>query len=312
MKKIVVFYYTQSGQVLNIMHNICQPIVEAGDEVIYKEIVPEKKFPFYWNCSNFFEIFPETRLGIPPYGIKEMDLSDVQDVDLVIVAGQSWYLSPSLPIQSFFISEQVKEYLKGRNIIFVNGCRNMWYMTIRKIRKYVFEAKANLVGHIVLQDMAANLVSVITIVRWLLHGKKEASGIWPRAGVSEKDIKESSRFGKTIKSAMDANDYSKLQEQLMDEKAIIYKPGLIFIEKTGHRIFDIWAKFIRKKGGYEDKNRSFRKTLFFLYLFFVLYIVSPIGILVFYLTYPIRALFIGKQKREACYNLGWSEDKKIQ
>ena len=41
MKKIVVFYYTQSGQVLNIMHNICQPIVEAGDEVIYKEIVPE-------------------------------------------------------------------------------------------------------------------------------------------------------------------------------------------------------------------------------------------------------------------------------
>lgn len=312
MKKIAVFYYTQSGQALDIMKNICQPLVSAGNEVVYKEIVPERKFPYFWSCDNFFEIFPETRLGIPPFGIKEMDFSDVQDADLVMVAGQSWYLSPSLPIQSFFSSEQVKDYLKGRNVIFVNGCRNMWLMTIRKVRKYVFEAGAKLVGHIVLQDKAANLVSVVTIVRWLFYGKKEASGIWPRAGVSEKDMAEANRFGDAILTAVNANDYSTLQEQLMDKEAILYKPGIVYVEKVGHRIFGIWAQFIRNKGGFEDEKRAFRRKLFFLYVFFILYVVSPFGILFFYLTYPVRLFFISKQKRKACYELGWSADEKVQ
>ena len=312
MKKVVVFYYTQSGQALNIAKNICQSIELAGNEVVYKEIVPERSFPYLWSRDNFFEVFPETRLGIPPYGIEEMDLSDVHDADLVMVAGQSWYLSPSLPVQSFFISWQVKDYLKGRNVIFVNGCRNMWLMTVRKVRKYIFEAGADLVGHIVLQDKAANLVSVVTIVRWLFYGKKEASGIWPRAGVSEKDVREASRFGDVILTALEANDYSKLQERLMDKEAVRYKPGVVYVEKVGHRIFDIWARFIRARGEYEDEKRAFRRNLFFLYVFFVLYIVSPFGMLVFYLTYPIRLFFVGKQKRKACYELGWNAYEKVQ
>lgn len=311
-KKIVVFYYTQTGQALDILKSMNQPLVEAGHQVVYKEIVPERPFPFLWSKNNFFEVFPEARLGIPPYGIREIDLSDVQDADLVMVGGQSWYLSPSLPLQSFFLSPTIKEYLKGKSIIFVNGCRNMWLMTIRKIRKYVAEAGGNLVGHIVLQDYVANLVSVITVIRWLFHGKKEASSIWPRAGVSEEDIHSASRFGCIIDKALQLGNWSDLQEQLMAAGAIKYKPGVVYIEKVGHRIFGLWAKFIRRKGEYENPDRAFRVKLFSWYLIFILFAISPIGLLVFYLTYPIRMFFIGRQKREACYSLSWKPGDSVE
>ena len=110
--KIAVFYYTQSGQALNVARNICSKMNDVS--VVYKQIVPQTTYPFPWSKNAFFDVFPETRLGIPPSGIVPMDFSDVEDAGLVLVVGQSWFLSPSLPLQSFFTDEQVKQFLSGR------------------------------------------------------------------------------------------------------------------------------------------------------------------------------------------------------
>jgi hypothetical protein len=312
MKKIAVFYYTQSGQALHIAQSICQPLEEADNIVIYKTIEPENPFPFPWTCWSFFEAFPETRLSIPTGKLKAIDFSDVNDADLVIIAGQSWYLSPSLPLHAFFQDEKVKAYLKGKKIINISGCRNMWVMAQLKIRKYIYEAGGQYVGHIVLQDHAPNLVSVLTIVRWLLYNKKEASRWLPAAGVSDEDIKNASHLGVIINETLKNGNWNSLQNNLMREKAVEYKSSVVFVEKVGHRMFGIWADFIRKKGGYQDKQRALRIKLFCYYLFFVLYVASPVGLLIFYLTYPFRIKSINKYKHEMCYNLSWNELMKIQ
>jgi len=303
MKKTVVFYYTQSGQALQIVQSVCQPMEKAGNTVIYKAIEPETPFPFPWTCWSFFETFPESRLAVPVGKLKAFDFSDVEDADLVIISGQPWYLSPSLPLHAFFQDEKVKTYLKGKTIVNISGCRNMWVMTQRKIRQYIYQAGGHYAGHIVLQDNASNLVGVITIIRWLLYNKKEATRWLPAAGVSDEDIKNASRFGVTINETLENGNWNDLQNKLMDEKAVDYKPSVVFVEKVGHRMFGIWANFIRKKGGYGDKRRAFRIKLFCCYLFFVLYVVSPIGLLVFYLTYPLRIKSINKNKKEMCFNL---------
>lgn len=300
-KKIVVFYYSQTGQILDILKNICSTI--AGASVVYKQIVPEKDFSFPWNYDEFFDIFPETRLGIPPFGINPVNLSDVQDADLVIVGGQSWFLSPSLPIQSFFASTAIAEYMKGRKLIFVNGCRNMWVNTFFRIRESAKHIGAKLVGHIVLQDRAHNLVGIVTIARWLLHGQKQASGIWPAAGVSDSDIADAAKFGITIDTALQANNLDALQQQLMAQGAINYVPKIAYVEKVGHRIFGIWARFIRKKGDFGNPARKFRVKAFSYYLFFVLYVISPIVLTIYHLLFPIRVFFKRKAMYEACYRL---------
>lgn len=282
--KTAVFYYTQSGQALDVAKSLCSGML--GD-VVFKEIIPQQAYPFPWSKDAFFDVFPETRLGMPLSGIQPIDFSDVEDADLVMVVGQSWFLSPSLPLQSFFIDQQVRDYLKGKDVVFVNACRNMWLMTSRKVKAYLKAAEANLVGQIVLQDKAPNLVSILTIIRWLMYGKKTGIGLLPDAGVSQKDISDASRFGQIIESSWKNKDLSHLQSNLLSAEAILYKPSILFMEKIGHRMFGFWAKFIRRKGEQGDMRRRFRTNLFYYYLLFVLFLISPFAQLVFHLTYPL-------------------------
>ena len=283
--KTAVFYYTQSGQALNVAKSLCR---EMQGEVVFKQIIPLHDYPFPWDKDDFFAVFPETRLGIPLSGIEQLDFSDIEDADLVMVVGQSWFLSPSQPLQSFFVDQQVKEYLKGKHVVFVNACRNMWLMTSRKVKAYLKAAEANGVGHVVLQDKASNLVSALTIVRWLMFGKQRGTKLLPDAGISENDISEASRFGRVIESAWKNNNLSRLQGELLSIGAIQYKPSIMFLEKTGHRMFGFWAKYIRRKGEFGDVRRRFRTNLFFYYLLVVLFLISPFGQLAFYLTYPLH------------------------
>lgn len=296
--KVAVFYYSQSGQALSVAKSICGPLVEQGHQVVYKPICPLEEFPFPWDKDEFFDIFPETRLGLPPIGNKAIDFSDIEDAGLVVIAGQSWFLSPSVPIQSFFLDEEVRAYLHNRDMIFVNACRNMWLMTSRQIKRYTKEIGARLVGHIVLQDNHANLISALTIVRWLMFNRKDGK-LLPDAGVSQKDIDSTDRFGNAIADAYQNDKVDTLQDELLRKGAIIYKPSILFLEKAGHRMFGLWAKFIRKKGGFRDKRRMMRVNMFFYYLLFVLFVVSPFGQLFFFLTYPLQK--VNFHKHVDCY-----------
>ena len=303
--KIAVFYYSQSGQALKAARNICKPLEKSGDRsgddvrVVYKEIVTQRQYPFPWSKDEFFDVFPETRLGIPLSGIEPMDFSDINDADLVLVVGQSWFLSPSQPLQSFFSDEAIKDYLKGRPVVFVNACRNMWLMTTGRIKQYVKDAQARLVGHIVLQDKTMNLVSVVTIIRWLVYGKKNATAVLPQAGIADKDLEEASRFGEVVMESLQKKDLDGMQDRLLDIGAIDYKPSVLFLEKIGHKMFGLWAKFIRKKGDVGDRRRRFRVNLFYIYLMTVLFVLSPFAQLFFYLTYPLR--HVSRNKWNDCH-----------
>lgn len=287
--KAAVFYYSQSGQALKAAESFCSPM-----SAVFKEIVPLQKYPFPWSRNEFFQAFPESRLGLPPSGIEPIDFSDIEDADIAVVAGQSWFLSPSLPLQSFFLDEDVRAYLNGRKVIFINACRNMWLMTSRRIKEYLSQAGATLVGHIVLQDRASNLVSAVTIIRWLLHGKKEATSILPPAGVRVENLEGASRFGEETLRVFESGDLSGLQPALLEKGAIVYKPSILAIEKTGHRIFGFWARYVRKKGGFGDKRREGRLNLFYYYLLFVLFCLSPLVQLFFWITYPLRRVKYNK------------------
>jgi hypothetical protein len=300
--KIALFYYSQTGQALAIAGKVCEPLVRSGCEVVHKEIAPETPYPFPWSAMAFFQVFPESRLGIP-CRLKPINLNDVEEADLVIIAGQSWYLSWSVPLHSFFLSDEIRNYLKGRNIVVINGCRNMWVMTQQKTREYIREAGGNYVGFISLQDKAVNLVSVITIIRWLFRNKKEATRFLPVAGVSLADIEHSTVFGQAVGEALEQNDFVDLQGKLMKEGAVTFLPTVYFIEKNGFRLWGQWAKFILKKGCYGDPKRNLRLRFFCAYLFFVLYVISPFGMLFFYLTYPFRKAALKKAAFENCYNL---------
>jgi hypothetical protein len=272
--RILVLYYTQSGQLRTLIDSILQDIT-AHAEIDFAPITPQLPFPFPWDTHAFFDAMPETvaHLPAPVNPIRE----DVygKEYDLIILGYQPWFLNPSQPITAFLQSAYAK-VLENKPVLTVVGCRNMWLHAQEKVKEYLLRRNARLVGNIVLADTHSNIISTLTIIRWAFKGQKEASGWLPAAGVPEKEVRAATRFGKTIWNALLDNDLATLQEKLLRQNAVVLKPGLVLLEQRGIRNFRKWSEFIRAKGGPGDRNRKGRITLFKNLLAVAIFILSPI------------------------------------
>jgi flavodoxin len=296
-RRILVVYYTQTGQMRKILEHVAAPLTQAGHEVVFAPIVPEHDFPFPWSSEVFFDAFPESFMGIP-VPLKPLSEAVTGNFDLVIFGYSTWYLSPSIPAASFLQSEEAKTLLRDKPVITVIGCRNMWLMSQEKIKKYLQTAGARLIGNIALVDRAPNLTSVLTIIRWMMKGQQEAGRCLPVAGVAAEDIEHSSVFGEMIGKRCEEGNYSDMQDELNAAGAVNVKSNLLLFERNGSKIFRMWASKILKKGPAGDPRRRGVLRFFKWYLLAVLFVVSPVGTAV----YSVIKLFIGgKLKRDREY-----------
>lgn len=290
-KNILIIFYSQTGQleeILKSMFSSCSSTINT--EFCKVTTKPEYNFP--WSSKSFFDTMPESVTGSVCY-IQYPESIFNKSWDLIIIGFQVWFLSPSIPVHSILQDEKIKKLIKNKPVITVGGVRNMWINAFRKIKFYLKEAEAKLAGNIVLIDRVHNLVSVITISRWLLKGKKEATQIFPAAGVSSEDIKNAERFGFLIEKALMDSNYDNLQNSFIKEKAVKINYSIMKIELTGFKIFKKWATVILKSKNY--KIREKRLKLFKIYLLFVIYVVSPFASLIFKIKYLI---FNKKSKNE--------------
>lgn len=288
MKRVLVVYYTQSGQLKEIIDSVLSPLTEVTIDFLPIDTV--ESFPFPWTDKAFFGAFPESYLQIPQ-PLKPFHLAHT-NYDLVILGYQVWYLSPSIPFNSFLQSEAGKQLLQGKPVITISGTRNMWVMAHQKVKKLLTNCGAHLVGNIALTDRHHNHISVITIVQWLFSGDKNKRylGVFPKAGVADKDIESASVYGTLIAPHLQTGDYTGLQQEIVAHGGVHYKRFLLSAEKKGNRLFGIWAKMI-----YGSKKRKFLLKCFRIYLYIAIWVLMPIVWLLYWLTYP---LFFWKVERE--------------
>jgi hypothetical protein len=273
--KILVLYYTQTGQLRHILDNILTDVKDNA-EIDFQAIEPEKAFPFPWTAHTFFDAMPETVQQIP-VAVKPLPQPVFEkNYDLIILGYQPWFLHPSQPINGFLKSDNARIF-KGKKVITIVGCRNMWLNAQEKVKESIQDAGGNLVGNIVLLDNNPNLISLLTVIRWSFKGQKEASGMLPAAGVQEKDIVKSQQYGMPIYRHLVENNLVDLQRELLALGAVELNPGLVLLEQRGVKNFRYWSKFIREKGGPGDPNRAGRVKLFKNLLLVGIFILSPIS-----------------------------------
>lgn len=294
MKNVLVIYFSQSGQLKEIADAVTKPLQLSQDvKVTYYRIEMEKPFPFPWNKEKFFEAFPESYMQIPA-AIKPVPQEVMEGkYDLVLFHYQVWFLSPSIPVNSFLKSPQAKQLLNNTPVVTISGSRNMWFYAQEKIKALLKDNGALLKGNIALVDRAGNLISVITIVEWMFSGKKERHlGIFPLPGVSDKDIKESEKFGYTIKDSLLAGDYSDLQTKLLAQDAVKVSPYLVEVDRKGNYIFSKWTAIISK----HKEKRSMLLKIFVIYLVLAIWVISPIVYILHLITYPFKLKRMEKTK----------------
>ena len=286
MKEVLVIYYTQSGQLFDILENMTATLGESQVNISYHRIMLNEPFPFPWTTDKFYDAFPESFLQIPSkIHPPKKELLD-KKYDLILLGYQVWFLTPSPAINAFLKSPEAKIMLGNTPVVTVVACRNMWIQAQEKMKSLLLENQAKLVGHIALVDRHINHISVITIEHWMFTGRKDRMwGIFPKPGVSDKEIINASKFGKPIREALMADDYKDLQQNLLALDAIIVNPYLIKTDERGNVIFSKWANLLIKKGGPGHPSRLKWIGLFKFYLKFAIWVIAPIVFIVFLLTY---------------------------
>ena len=291
-KKILVIYYSQSGQLGDIIANLTSPLKDAGNSIETVRVQPATAYPFPWKGKSFFAVMPDCVLGVPgelqPFQLKETSY------DLVILGYQAWFLSPSIPANSILNHPSVKAILKNTPVITITGARNMWISAMERIKTSLKESGAKLVGNIALVDKHANFISFVTIFYWMFKGKKERYlNMFPKPGVSDADIDNCKVFGRVIEKYLAKGNYDGMQDELVEQKAVVVKYNLMFIESKAKRIFAIWANIIVKR-----KNKTAWLVAYKYYLIIALFIAAPIILTVDAIFFkPFLSGRIRKQKQ---------------
>lgn len=297
-KNILVLYYTQTGQLEEVVKNIAAPFEGNPDyNVTYYRIGLKNDFPFPWPDDVFYNTFPEAYLQIPSELIPPPAEVLNKKYDLILFGYQVWFLTPSIPTISFLKSQYAENLLKDTPVITISATRNMWMLSQDKLKVHLKRLQANLVGNIALVDRHNNYTSTITILKWLGEGKKEMPKPLPPAGVSEVEIAGAGKYGSIIKKYADTGNYTGMQQELVANGAVEVRPFLVKVETVGNKLFTFFSGKVKNN----PEKRPFWVRMFKLYLMTAIWIISPIVLIFFTILTPF---FSAKRKKQIEYYQG--------
>jgi hypothetical protein len=311
MKRVLVVWYSQSGQLRDIVESIAEPLAQSAEiELTMAQIRPVRPYPFPWPFWRFFDTFPEC-IYADPDPIQPLDIPLDAEYDLIILAYQVWFISPSLPTLAFLQSEQAKRLLNNKAVITVIGCRNMWLMAQERMKELLNQAGARLIDNVALAERTHGAISVITTPWWLLSGNRGPylNGLLPRAGVWESDIKAASRFGKAIALQLPYRDNEDKRPLLFGLGAVTVHPGLISSELIVRRSFRLWGALLRACGKPGMKLRRLVLGFYILFLIAMLLTIVPVVFVLKTLLSPVTRARIARQRENFAAPSGESMEK---
>lgn len=290
-KRVLVVYYSQTGQLENVLHTMLAPLGEDTEiDLTFAKLLPTETFAFPWPLFRFFDAFPETVYLDVPKNLP-LQIRDPEEFDLVILGYQPWFLSPSMPMSSFMLSDEAKRILKGKPVMTVIGCRNMWIEAQKTMKELIEACGGRLIDNVVLRDQSGPLESFITTPRWMLTGNKDPFMGLSAAGIDPDDIRHSRRFGETLVQKLHDNAQERNEPMLKGLGAVVADARFVASEKIAKRSFRIWGKLIRLFG---PRGSWFRRPVLVIYILFLITLIVTVVPFNMMLQAIIRRLFKGK------------------
>lgn len=286
MKHALVVNFSQTGQLSEISEQLIAPLRDAGHQVHLETLQPETPFPFPWPIVDFVDAMPEcVQLDAPP--LKPLSIPPDFDFDLVILCYQVWFLSPSLPMTAFLKNPEGQRLIKGKPVVTLVACRNMWLSAQETMQKLIAEAGGQLRDHLAFTDCGHPLATFITTPRWVLTGKRDAFLGMPPAGVAPDEIRGARRFGRALAEALNKDEEKSGHPMLTGLRAVTVNARLAISERAGRRAFGIWSRLIRAFGKRGQWQRRPALLVFSIYLIVMVLTVVPTSLLLQWLFSPL-------------------------
>ena len=289
MKRVLLVHFSQTGQLARVARRLAAPLAEASDIELVEEVLrPRTPYPFPWPLWRFVDAMPETVLLEPP-ALEPFAVRADERFDLIVLAYQVWYLAPAGPITAFLKSEIGKQLLRGRPVVTVIACRNMWLTAQETVKRLIQEAGGRLRDNVAFIDQGGTLATFLTTPRWLLTGRRDAFLGLPAAGVAEEEIANADRFGRALLNALRADREREDAPMLAGLGAARVDSRLIFSERAARRAFSVWSRLIRLGGAPGSAGRAPLLALFSVYLVAMIIVIVPPSLLLQRLARPLFA-----------------------
>jgi len=295
MRQVLVVHYSQTGQLGRLVQSVCAPLL-ARDEVQldFLAVQPATPYPFPWPFLTFFSIFPETVL-MRPESLQPLQVDANKRYDLVILAYQVWFLSPSRPITSFLATPEAARLLRDTPVVTLIGCRNMWLMAQEKLKARLDALGARLVDNIVLTDACGSAASFLATPLWMFTGRQQPFAWLPKAGISEAEIAGAQRFGVAIGERL-AQGGPIEQPMLRGLGAVRIDEKLIASERVGTRSFKAWGMLLAALGPQHSLRRRAGLVVYIVFLLSLILTVVPVSALLKKLLSPLARARIQREK----------------
>jgi hypothetical protein len=284
--RILVLYYSQSGDTERIVRNLVDPLALAGADLTWANIQPPQPYPYPWNLARFFDVFPDCINGDTPE-ILPLPFEPDQRFDLIILAYQVWFLAPSLPIQAFMKSPYA-QVLRHTPIVTLIACRNMWHSASEQLQQTLAQLGSRLIGKVVVTHQGSPLATFITTPRLLLTGKKDSAlGMLPPGGFAEETIQSVSQFGQRLADYLPQLALRQSPLPFDGLRPVKVNKRYILPEWVGITLYRPWARWIRQGGPSGSPVRAVLVWLFALQLVIALPIVLLLCTIIRILFYPV-------------------------
>jgi hypothetical protein len=287
MRQVLIVHFSQTGQLDRLAQSVCAPLQQHTDiQLDFLQLQPAQPYPFPWPFLDFFRIFPETVL-MRPQPLLPLAVDASKRYDLVILAYQVWFLSPSQPMTAFLASPEAAQLLKGTSVVTLIGCRNMWLMAQEKIKTRLNALGARLVDNIALTDACGTAASFLATPLWLFTGRQKPYSWVPRAGIDDAEIAAASRFGQAMVQRLTADKLPIEQPMLTGLGAVRIDEKLIASEKVGNRSFQLWSRLLAALGPQQSRWRAAGLVVYILFLLCLIVTVVPLSALLKKLLAPL-------------------------
>lgn len=298
MKRVLVVSYSQTGQLTAVVRSIVAPLAASPSvDVTFATLVPEEPYPFPWPFLEFFNTFPET-VHERPAALKPLGVPAEPPFDLVILAYQVWFLSPSQPMSAFLQSPEAARLLRGTPVMTVIACRNMWLMAQETMKRKLHDLGAHLIDNVVLTDRAHSAATFISTPLWMLTGRRGPFlfGVVPAAGIAAEDIAAASRFGRALEAGLPGLDPSRPHPLLTGTGAVRIDERLIASERIGYRSFRIWGRLLMLLGPARSVPRRVVLSVYIVFLATMILTVAPANAAIKRLLAPWTRERIARQR----------------
>jgi hypothetical protein len=298
MKRVLVISYSQTGQLAAVVESVTAPLVDSPSvDVVFASLEPEWPFPFPWPFLEFFNTFPET-VHAMPRRLKPLRADPAQAFDLVILAYQVWFLSPSQPMTAFLQSPDAARLLRGTPVVTLIACRNMWLMAQETVKHKLQDLGARLIDNVVLTDRAHSAATFISTPLWMLTGRRGPflAGAVPAAGIDAEDIAAASRFGRAIATGLSNLDPAHPKSLLTGLGAVTINERLIASERIGHRSFRLWGRLLLMLGRPRSVLRRAVLCFYIVFLATMILTVAPVTAILKRLLAPFTRERVARQR----------------